>query len=104
MGKTYRLGASQHVVNAVIGLLTRFGLAGRHTYILTVRGRKTGRAYPTPVRLIEDGERWLVAPYGEVGRVRRAHAAGKVEIRRAGRSEMLRIEVIASAQSAPVLR
>jgi hypothetical protein len=39
-------------MNAVIGSLTRFGLAGRHTYILTVHGRKTGRAYPTPVRLI----------------------------------------------------
>jgi len=36
--------------------------------------------------------------------VRRARAAGKVEIRRAGRSEMLRIEEIASAQSAPVLQ
>ncbi len=93
---TYRLGASQRFMNAVIGSLTRFGLAGRHTYILTVRGRKTGRAYSTPVRLIEGGERWLVAPYGEVGRVRNARAAGKVEIRRAGRSETLRIEEIAS--------
>jgi deazaflavin-dependent oxidoreductase (nitroreductase family) len=91
-------------MNAVIGSLTRFGLAGRHTYILTVRGRKTGRAYSTPVRLIEDGERWLVAPYGEVGWVRNARAAGKVEIRRAGRSETLRIEEIASDQSAPVLQ
>lgn len=104
MSKTYRLGASQRVVNAVIGSLTRFGLAGRHTYILTVRGRKTGRAYSTPVRLIEDGERWLVAPYGEVDWVRNARAAGKVDIRRAGRSETLRIEEIASDQSAPVLQ
>jgi deazaflavin-dependent oxidoreductase (nitroreductase family) len=91
-------------MNAVIGSLTRFGLAGRHTYILTVRGRKTGRAYSTPVRLIEDGERWLVAPYGEVGWVRNARAAGKVDIRRAGRSETLRIEEIPSDQSAPVLQ
>jgi hypothetical protein len=45
MSKTYRLGSSQRVVNAVIGSLTRFGLVGRHTYILTVRGRKTGRSY-----------------------------------------------------------
>jgi deazaflavin-dependent oxidoreductase (nitroreductase family) len=99
VSKTYRLGASQRVVNAVIGSLTRFGLAGRHTYILTVRGRKTGRAYSTPVRLIEDGERWLVAPYGEVGWVCNARAAGKVEIRRAGRSETLSIEEVASDQS-----
>jgi len=45
VSKPHRVGASQRVVNAVIGLLTRFGLAGRHTYIFTVRGRKTGRAY-----------------------------------------------------------
>ena len=104
MSKTYRLGASQRVINAVISALTRVGLAGRHTYILTFRGRNTGRAYSTPVRLIEDGDRWLVAPYGEVGWVRNARAAGKVDIRRAGRSETLRIEEITSDQSAPVLQ
>jgi hypothetical protein len=36
--------------------------------------------------------------------VRNARAVGKVEIRRAGRSEMLRIEEVASDQSAPVLQ
>jgi len=103
VAKTYRLGASRRLVNAVVGPLTRLGLAGRHTYILTVRGRKTGRAYSTPVLLIEDGERWLVAPYGEVGWVRNARAAGEVEISRARRSEMMGIEEVASEQAAPVL-
>jgi deazaflavin-dependent oxidoreductase (nitroreductase family) len=91
-------------VNTLIGPLTRVGLAGRHTYILTVRGRKTGRAYSTPVILIEDGGRWLVAPYGEVGWVRNARATGEVEISRAGRSETLRIEEVAPEQAAPVLK
>jgi deazaflavin-dependent oxidoreductase (nitroreductase family) len=104
VAKTYRLGASRRLVNAMISPLTRLGLAGRHAYILTVRGRKTGRAYSTPVRLIEDGERWLVAPYGEVGWVRNARAAGQVEISRAGRSETLRIEEVAPEQAAPVLQ
>jgi len=91
-------------VNAVIGPLTRVGLAGRHTYILTVRGRKTGKAYSTPVILIEDGGRWLVAPYGEVGWVRNARAAAEVKISRAGRSETLHIEEVAPEQAAPVLK
>ena len=104
MARTYRLGASRRLVNAVIGPLTRVGLAGRHTYILTVRGRKTGNAYSTPVILIEDGGRWLVAPYGEVGWVRNARAAAEVEISRAGRSETLRIEEVAPEQAAPVLK
>lgn len=91
-------------MNAVIGPLTRVGLAGRHTYILTVRGRKTGKAYSTPVILIEDGERWLVAPYGEVGWVRNARAAGEVEISRAGHSAKLRIEELTPEQAAPILK
>lgn len=91
-------------MNAVMGPLARVGLAGRHAYLLTVRGRKTGRAYSTPVILIEDDDRWLVAPYGDVSWVRNARAAGEVEIRRAGRSETLPIEEATPEQAAPVLK
>jgi len=91
-------------VNAIMSPLTRVGLAGRHAYLLTVRGRNTGKAYSTPVILVENGERWLVAPYGEVGWVRNARAAGRVEISRAGRSEALLIEEVAPEQAAPVLK
>jgi deazaflavin-dependent oxidoreductase (nitroreductase family) len=87
-----------------MGPLARVGLAGRHAYLLTVRGRKTGRAYSTPVILIEDDDRWLVAPYGDVSWVRNARAAGEVEIRRAGRSETLPIEEATPEQAAPVLK
>ena len=104
MAKTYALGASRRLVNAGISALARLGLAGRHTYILMVKGRKTGRVYSTPVTLIEDGERWLVAPYGEVGWVRNARAAGEVEITRSRRSETMNIEEVAPEQAAPVLK
>jgi len=104
VARTYRLGASRRLVNAVMSPVVRRGLAGRHTYILTVRGRKTGKAYSTPVILVEDGERWLVAPYGEVGWVRNARATGEVEISRAGCSETLCIEEVAPGQAAPVLK
>ncbi len=104
MAKTYHLGRARRLVNAVMGPLARVGLAGRHTYILTVTGRKTGRSYSVPVILIENGERWLVAPYGEVGWVRNARAAGEVRISRARRSERLRIEQATPEQSAPVLQ
>jgi deazaflavin-dependent oxidoreductase (nitroreductase family) len=104
VAKTYHLGRARRLVNAMMSPLARRGLAGRHTYILTVRGRKTGRAFSTPVILVEDAERWLVAPYGEVGWVRNVRAAGEVEITRSGRSERMRIEESAPEQSAPVLR
>ncbi len=104
MAKTYHLGRARRLVNGVMGPLARVGLGGRHTYNLTVRGRKTGRPYSVPVILIEDGERWLVAPYGEVGWVRNARAAGEVELSRAGRSERLRIEEVAPERAAPILQ
>jgi deazaflavin-dependent oxidoreductase (nitroreductase family) len=104
VAKTYRLGSSRRLVNRVMSPLARLGIAGRHTYILTVRGRRTGQPHSTPVILIEDGERWLVAPYGEVGWVRNARAAREVELTRRGRSERLRIEETTPERAAPVLR
>lgn len=104
MARTYRLGVSRKLVNAVMAPLARRGLAGRHAYLLTVRGRNTGTPHSTPVILIEDGERWLVAPYGEVGWVRNARAAGEVKISRGGRSQTLQIAEVAPAQAAPVLK
>lgn len=84
--------------------LARRGLAGRHTYVLIVEGRRTGRRYETPVRLLENGERWLVAPYGEVAWVRNARASGEVTLARAGKLERFSIEQADAGQSAPVLR
>jgi deazaflavin-dependent oxidoreductase (nitroreductase family) len=104
VAKTYHLGRTRRLINAVLSPLARRGLAGRHMYILTVRGRKTGRRYSTPVILIEDSERWLVAPYGDVGWVRNARAAGEVELSRGGRSETLAIEPATPQQAAPVLQ
>jgi deazaflavin-dependent oxidoreductase (nitroreductase family) len=84
--------------------LARGGLGGRHMYTLTVKGRTSGLARSTPVRLIENTERWLVAPYGEVAWVRNARAAGEVELSRAGRTERLRIEQVPPDEAAPVLK
>jgi deazaflavin-dependent oxidoreductase (nitroreductase family) len=104
MAQTYRLSGARRLVNTVIKRLARLGLAGPHTYVLTVRGRRTGKRYETPVTLIENGDRWLVAPYGEVGWVRNARAAGEVQLHRKRRSETLQIEEVAPTAAAPVLR
>ena len=48
--------------------LLRLGLGPKSNYLLTTRGRKSGRRHTTPVSLvIDNGQRWLVAPYGAVG-------------------------------------
>lgn len=79
-------------------------LAGRRTHVLTVRGRRTGRRYSTPVQLVLEGDGWLVAPYGERDWVKNARAAGEVELTRARRTATYRVEEVGPEEAAPVLR
>lgn len=105
MATRYRVTLGRRLSNAIISFLARRGRAGEHTYVLTVRGRKTGREHSTPVRLIEDGDaRWLVAPYGEVAWVRNARSAGRVKLTRAGKTEELGISEAHAPEAAPVLK
>jgi deazaflavin-dependent oxidoreductase (nitroreductase family) len=105
VAETYRLTFLRRLGNVLIKPLARLGLAGKRTHILTVVGRKTGRRYSTPVQLVlDDGRRWLVAPYGERPWVKNARAAGEVELTRARRTERVRIEGVGPEEAAPVLR
>ena len=105
MAARYRIGVVRRILNAVVRVLVRVGFAGRHTYLLTVVGRKTGRRFSTPVTLVEDGAgRWLVAPYGERNWVKNARAAGWVELSRAGKTERLGLTEVNDAEAGPVLR
>jgi deazaflavin-dependent oxidoreductase (nitroreductase family) len=103
MARTFRPTRIRRLLNALVRPLARLGLAP-HVYVLTVPGRTTGKPHSTPVRLIENGRRWLVAPYGEVGWVRNARAAGTVTLDRRGRSETVAIEEVGPEEAAPVLR
>ena len=105
MAATFRQTPLRQLGNLLITPLARLGLAGKRTHILTVRGRKSGRRYSTPVQLvIDDGARWLVAPYGEREWVKNARAAGEVDLTRAGRTRLHRIEEVGADEAAPVLR
>lgn len=84
--------------------LAKRGLAGRSTYVLTVRGRTSGRLWSTPVSIVEHGgERWLVAPYGERNWVKNARAAGTVELQRGRRRDRLAVEEVDAVRAVPVL-
>lgn len=90
--------------DAVISPLVRFGLVP-HTYLLTTRGRRTGQPRTNPVTLVEeDGRRWLVAPYGVVSWVKNARAAGRVTLRRGGRSMVCAIREVGAEEAAPILK
>ncbi|HAM58217.1 MAG: hypothetical protein A2W08_18895 [Candidatus Rokubacteria bacterium RBG_16_73_20] len=105
MAATYRRSVPRRLLNRLVRALLRLGLGPRRTWLLTVRGRTTGRAHSTPVTLVEDaGRRWLVAPYGEVAWVKNARAAGRVTLARGGRVEHVAIAEAGPEESAPVLR
>lgn len=102
---TYRRRAWRRMADVIVRALLRFGVAPPRTYLLTVRGRRSGRLRSTPVTLVEErGLRWLVAPYGEVGWVRNARAAGEVALSRGSRVETVAIFELEPAEAAPVLK
>ena len=88
MTASYRNRPLRRLLNVLVRPLARLGLAGKRTHVLTVVGRRSGKRYSTPVSLVFlDGERWLVAPYGERQWVKNARAAGWVELTRALKTE-----------------
>ena len=105
MPATFENTRLRRLGNLLIAPLARLGLAGKRTHVLTVRGRRSGRRFSTPVQLVfEDGRRWLVAPYGEREWVKNARAAGEVELTRARKTTRYRIEEVGSDEAAPILR
>jgi deazaflavin-dependent oxidoreductase (nitroreductase family) len=102
--KTYRKTGGRRVGDAIIGVFIRAGLVP-HSYLLTTRGRKTGRLRTNPVTLVErDGRRWLVAPYGPVSWVHNARAAGRVTIGRRRRRQDYAVRELPPNEAGPVLR
>ena len=105
MARPYRRSHGRRLLNALVRPLARLGLVGPRTHLLTVPGRRTGRAWSTPVSLVAvAGERFLVAPYGERNWVKNARAAGEVELRRGRRRETVRVEEVTGAAAVSALR
>ena len=105
MAWKYRLGIARKAFNVAATAAIRVGLAPPASYVLETRGRRTGELRSTPVSVIRhEGLRWLVAPYGIVGWVHNARAAGKVTLKRRGRSQAVGVQEATPAEAAPVLK
>jgi deazaflavin-dependent oxidoreductase (nitroreductase family) len=102
--RRYRGTPARRLADRWFAWLTRRGWGAAYRHLLTVRGRRTGLPRTTPVDVMEvGGERWLVAPYGEVEWVRNARVAGEVELARGGRSVRYRAEEVDPETAAPVI-
>ncbi len=105
MAKQYRVSGMTRFSNSIMTALIRSGLAPKDMYMLSTRGRKSGKTYSNPITLIEmDGKRWLVSPYGEVQWVKNVRVARQVTLTRGGKSEALAIRECGPNESAPVLK
>ena len=105
MAKTLQINFADRIGDALITTLLRAGVKIGTTTLLTVRGRKSGQPHTVPVTLVEqDGQRWLVAPYGVVQWVRNIRAAGTVTLTRGRRSEPISVTELPAQEAAPVLK
>jgi deazaflavin-dependent oxidoreductase (nitroreductase family) len=102
--RQFRPGRGRRVGDAIMSVLVRAGLVPS-TYLLTTRGRKTGRPLTHPATVVEqDGRRWLVAPYGAVSWVHNARAAGRVTLRRRGDRRNYAVREVTAGEAGPVLK
>jgi deazaflavin-dependent oxidoreductase (nitroreductase family) len=86
MAKPYRASWGVRASNAWMRMAIRSGLPMWTFRVLTVAGRRTGRAIETPLAVFEhDGRRYLVASYGTVNWVRNLRAAQGKAVLRHGR-------------------
>lgn len=76
-----------HRLNPLVRRLLAIGVPMGPNVLMTVRGRKSGKAYTFPVAtLAVDGREFLFSPFGEVSWVHNLRASGEATIRR-GRRE-----------------
>ena len=102
---TYRLTPFLCLVNMVAKTLLRMGIPIDTTSLLTVRGRKSSQMHTIVVTLVEqDGQRGLVAPYGEVNWVRNVRAAKQAILTRKRRSQTVYLEELSALEAASILK
>jgi deazaflavin-dependent oxidoreductase (nitroreductase family) len=101
----FKRNAGRRLIDALSAAGIRRGLGPPQRYLLTVAGRRSGRPHTTPVSVVSDGaNRYLVAPYGEVGWVRNARESGSVVLERGTRREHCTVVPITGSGAGFVLK
>ena len=91
--------------NRVFGVLAGLGIGLAHNYRLTVRGRKSGRRYRTPVNVLSINARdYLVAPRGETEWVKDVRANGELQLTRGSYDATYSAQELPIPERMPVLR
>jgi deazaflavin-dependent oxidoreductase (nitroreductase family) len=97
--------AIEAVFNRAFGWLVGLGLAPDPFYLLEVRGRKSGRIYPTPVDVLSLGDqRFLVAPRGHTQWVRNPKVSGVVTPRRGRTADNYKLREVEARDKPAILK
>lgn len=96
---------TKRVFNPAVAGLARVGLGVAGARVLEVRGRKSGKAYTTPVNpLTIDGERYLVAPRGNTQWSRNLRALGEGRLLGGRKAEDFTATEVADVDKPAILR
>jgi deazaflavin-dependent oxidoreductase (nitroreductase family) len=105
MTETFRMTRSMRIGSTILTALLRAGMPLGSLTLLSVRGRKSGKMYTTPVALVErDGTSFLVAAFGEVSWVRNLRAASSAQLTRGRRTEVIGVAELETREAAPILK
>lgn len=105
MTKPFEMTNAMRRGTAALKGLLRIGIPMGPLVLLTVRGRKSGKEYTTPVALVkQNGTRWLVAAFGEVNWVRNIRAANEAQLIHGGRTETVSVVELGRSDAAPILK
>jgi deazaflavin-dependent oxidoreductase (nitroreductase family) len=95
----------ERAFNRAYGFFVGLGIGFSYSYLLEVRGRKSGKIYSTPVSLLElGGKKFLVAPRGQTQWARNAEAAGEVILKRGSKRQKYRVRPLADEEKPEVLK
>ena len=106
MEKHYRVTFWVRLGNQFSTTLVKLGVPLGLIHLFTVRGRKSGKPITTPLAVVvQEGKRYLIAPFGTVNWVRNLRAAkGKATLTRSRRTETIRAIEQVPETAALVLR
>jgi hypothetical protein len=92
------------LINPIVVHLIRWGLAMATVHVLTVRGRKTGKPYSTPVSLVTlDAQRYIVS-FPWLSWVKNARGTGNGLLERGPRKESVRLVEVPLDERTRVVR
>ena len=105
MTKPFEMTTLMRNGTSFLKTMLRAGVPMGPLALLSVRGRKSGKLYATPVALVkQNGERWLVAAFGEVSWVHNLRAAGEAQLGRGRHNETIGVVELEAEDAAPILQ